>query len=61
MGRVIPFKRPRLSDKYQGRSLCREGFHRWLTDGTTRFDVKAGKLVTILRCSRCGVTQNRLS
>lgn len=35
--------------------LCREGFHKWQPVRTTGFDVKQGKLVTLLRCSRCGL------
>jgi hypothetical protein len=53
MSEVIPFKKPKLSDKFKGRSLCREGFHKWVTDKGTRFDVKAGKLVTRYVCKRC--------
>ncbi|AFU98177.1 hypothetical protein [Simiduia agarivorans] len=54
MGDVVPFKRPKLKDKFKGRSLCREGFHRWVVVKESQFDVKQGRLVTLLRCERCG-------
>jgi len=56
MGEVIQFKRPseKLSDKFKGKSLCRDGFHKWAVEKENQFDVKQGKLVTMYRCSRCG-------
>lgn len=54
MAEILPFKKPRLSDKHKGRSLCREGFHKWQADKKTNFDVKSGKLVTRYTCTRCG-------
>jgi hypothetical protein len=54
MGEVIPFKKPRPSEKFQGRSLCRDGLHKWVITQEKQFDVKRGKLVTVYRCSRCG-------
>ncbi len=57
MGDVLPFKRKSLSEKHQGKSLCREGFHKWVIDQAQVFDVKLGKLVTRYRCARCGKTQ----
>ncbi|MBT8138321.1 MAG: hypothetical protein KJP25_01025 [Gammaproteobacteria bacterium] len=41
-------------------SLCANGHHRWEVDKASRFDVKAGKLVTIERCQRCGTTRKSL-
>lgn len=38
-------------------TLCRHGHHRWEVDNQPQFDVKAGKLVTRYRCSRCGEVQ----
>lgn len=61
MSIVIPFKRPKASEKHRGKNLCREGFHRWAVDKSTRFDLIKGQLVTIDRCTRCGCTRNRLS
>lgn len=57
MTNVVPFKRPRASDKHQGNTLCRRGFHKWVAEPATPFDVKAGRLVTRYRCSRCGITK----
>lgn len=60
VGEVIPFKRPKtLSDKFRGTSLCRDGFHKWTVVKDKQFDVKAGKLVTIYRCDRCGKQQTK--
>lgn len=59
MADILPFKKPRPSEKHKGKSLCREGFHKWVADKQTTFDVKLGKLVTRYRCSRCGATQTR--
>ncbi|MBT8148784.1 MAG: hypothetical protein HKO71_08140 [Pseudomonadales bacterium] len=41
-------------------TLCKHGHHRWVTDKSSRFDVKQGKLVTLERCSRCGKTRQSL-
>jgi len=57
MGDVIQFKKPSLKEKGKGRTLCNSGFHKWLVDKDKQFDVKAGKLVTVYRCKRCGVTK----
>jgi hypothetical protein len=54
MGEVVRFKRPRAADKARGKTLCRRGFHKWLVDKESQFDVKQGRLVTVYRCSRCG-------
>ena len=40
-------------------SLCAQGHHQWQVDKNTGFDVKAGKLVTVERCKKCGKTRNR--
>ena len=58
---IIPFRKPKLSEKHQGNTLCRNGFHKWAIDKTGVFDVKQGKLVTASRCSRCGAVKNRLT
>ena len=57
MGEVIAFKRPKLSEKHRGKTLCREGFHKWIVDKTSVFDVKQGWLVTRYRCKRCRATR----
>lgn len=57
MGEVVHFKRPKLKEKHQGNTLCRNGHHKWQAEKGTPFDVKSGKLVTRLRCQRCGATK----
>lgn len=54
MGEVVKFKKPKLSEKHKGKTLCKNGFHKWKVDKEKQFDVKQGKLVTIYVCSRCG-------
>ena len=54
MGDVVPFKRPKPSEKHRGKTLCKNGFHKWFIEQDKRFDVKQGKLVTVYRCERCG-------
>lgn len=53
-------RRDEAKAKAEGRTLCRRGFHKWSVDGSTRFDVKAGRLVTVVRCQRCGATRQEL-
>jgi hypothetical protein len=43
-----------------GKTLCRRGFHKWQIDQRKQFDVKAGRLVTIRECERCGVRRTSL-
>ncbi len=57
MGDVIPFRKPRASEKHRGKTLCRNGFHQWQVVTGNPFDVKTGKLVTRYRCRRCGATK----
>lgn len=54
MADVLPFKRPSPKKQHKGKSLCREGHHKWQVDKARKFDVKQGKLVTLYRCARCG-------
>lgn len=54
MGDVIQFKRPTLAEKHKGKSLCRDGFHKWKVDVAKKFDVKRGQLITVYVCERCG-------
>ena len=54
MGEVVRFRKPRLSQKHKGKTLCKSGFHKWKIEQKQRFDVKQGKLVTVYRCQRCG-------
>ncbi len=57
MGNVIPFRKPRPSERAEGLMLCRRGHHKWVIDQAQRFDVKQGRLVTVLRCTRCKITR----
>jgi hypothetical protein len=59
MGEVIRFKKPKAAEKARGKTLCREGFHRWVVSKDKQFDVRQGRLVTVYRCSRCGATKTK--
>jgi hypothetical protein len=59
MGEILAFRRPRPSERHKGKGLCRDGHHQWAVDRETRFDVQTGRLVTVLRCERCGAVRNR--
>jgi hypothetical protein len=54
VGEVIHFRKPKAADKARGKTLCREGLHRWVVFCDKQFDVRQGRLVTVYRCSRCG-------
>lgn len=54
MSNVVPFKKPKATEKHKGKSLCRHGFHKWKIWKEKQFDVKQGRLVTVSRCERCG-------
>ncbi|WP_337998588.1 hypothetical protein [Hahella chejuensis] len=43
-----------MKKKAKGKTLCRNGFHKWEVSKEKQFDVKSGKLVTVYRCARCG-------
>jgi hypothetical protein len=58
MGDIIPFKKPKPSEKFKGHTLCKRGFHKWDVIKDQQFDVKQGKLVTVYRCARCGIVKN---
>ncbi|MHB8534284.1 MAG: hypothetical protein ACYDBW_02425 [Sulfuricaulis sp.] len=60
MGDVVKFKKPSLQKKGEGTTLCRSGFHRWKVVTEKKFDVKQGKLVTLLQCERCGKQRTKL-
>ena len=57
MAKILPFKKPRPVEKHRGKTLCRSGFHKWEISQEKQFDTKQGKLVTVYRCKRCGVTK----
>lgn len=50
MADILPFRKPAARPK----GLCQHGFHKWKPVNSRPFDVKTGKLVTCLRCERCG-------
>jgi len=52
---ILPFRKRSLKERHRGNTLCRNGHHKWEIDTEKQFDVRAGKLVTRYRCSRCGV------
>ena len=54
MAKIIKFERPSLRALAEGKTLCKSGFHKWKVVTERKFDVKSGKLVTQLRCERCG-------
>ncbi|HHJ12055.1 MAG TPA: hypothetical protein ENK00_02640 [Chromatiales bacterium] len=58
MGEVVRFRRPQASERHKGRTLCRNGFHKWEVVDRP-FDSKQGRLVTRYRCRRCGATRVR--
>lgn len=53
MAEILPFKKPKASERHRGNTLCRNGHHKWVIDKQSVFDVKLGRLVTRYRCSRC--------
>ncbi len=60
MAKIVKFQRPSLREKAEGRTLCKSGFHKWKIVTERKFDVKSGKLVTLLRCARCGEEKTKL-
>ncbi len=58
MSNILPFKKPKASEKHQGKTLCTRGFHKWEVVHDKPFDVQQGKLVTLFRCARCGVQKS---
>ena len=59
MGEILPFRKPKASERHRGKTLCRHGHHRWEIDKERVFDTKQGRLVTRYRCARCGLTRTR--
>jgi len=58
MGDVIAFKKKSAKEKHGKKILCKSGFHKWEVVTENKFDVKQGKLVSVYKCKRCGVTKN---
>jgi hypothetical protein len=61
MGDIVKFRKPDLKAKAEGKTLCKNGFHRWAVVKERVFDVKQGKLVTLMRCKRCGQERTQLA
>jgi len=59
MSKILPFKRPKASQRHKGNTLCRHGHHKWQIDKEQVFDTKRGRLVTRYRCRRCGAIKTR--
>jgi len=59
MTNILPFKKKKLSEKFKGKTLCQNGFHKWVVDKQQPFDVKTGKLITLYRCCRCDATKRK--
>jgi len=57
VGDVVGFRKPAAAQRSRGKTLCRHGFHMWVIEKDNRFDSKQGRLVTLYRCSRCGMTK----
>jgi hypothetical protein len=60
VGDVVKFQKPGLKAKAEGKTLCKSGFHLWRILSGRKFDVKQGRLVTVLRCARCGKEKTEL-
>jgi hypothetical protein len=60
MGEVLRFRKQSHQKTADGKTLCRSGFHKWRVVTERKFDVKQGKLVTVLRCERCGLEKTEL-
>ena len=60
MGKIVKFERRSLRELAEGKTLCKSGFHKWKIITERKFDVKSGKLVTLLRCERCGEEKTKI-
>jgi len=58
MGDVIDFRKWKPGERARNKTLCREGFHKWVVWQRKQFDVKLGKLITVYKCPRCGATRS---
>ncbi len=59
MGKVVQFKKKKLSEKHKGNTLCRSNFHKWQIVKENQFDVNQGKLITVYQCTRCQKIKNK--
>lgn len=58
MAEILEFKKKKPSGKHRGKTLCKNGFHKWKLLKEQQFDTKQGKLVTVHQCARCGKKKN---
>ena len=61
MGDIVKFKKTKPSVKHRGKTLCKNGLHKWVQQKSTSFDVKQGKLITREKCNRCEAVRTRLT
>jgi len=61
MAEILPFKRPKVSEKHRGNTLCRNGHHKWQLEKGSVFDTKQGQLINRYRCKRCDKTKTSSS
>ena len=57
----FPNAKKRRQRRSKSHTLCRNGHHKWQVDKTSKFDTLQGKLVTIKRCTRCGISKELLT
>ena len=57
---INKFRKQKLKAKGKANTMCRRGFHKWQFDDKKQFDPKEGKLVSVERCERCGVTRSHV-
>jgi hypothetical protein len=60
MSQIVKFRKPSLREKAEGKTLCRSGFHKWRVMADRTFDVRRGRLITLMRYARCGKEQTKL-
>jgi len=58
MTNIVPFKK-RTKKVAKRSTLCENNHHKWVIETESKFDVKAGKLVTVERCARCDKRRTR--
>ena len=58
MAVILEFKKKKPSERHRGKTLCKNGFHKWEVLKENQFDVKRGRLVTVYHCVRCGKIKN---
>ncbi|KAB7619651.1 hypothetical protein [Alkalilimnicola sp. S0819] len=59
MGEVIPFQRGRLPRRGVLPPSCIGGRHEWRVLQAHKFDVRLGRLVSVLQCIRCKTVHHK--